>query len=334
MQWKARVNRTLEKRLGLALVRADQVGAATATPTQAQLREMIHQAPADSIRPAAHPELDRSLEQPVFVMSTVRSGSTLFRALLNAHSEIHAPHELHIRRLRVTIRTSIAAKSMKLLGLNEADLEHLLWDRVLDRELQLSGKSILVDKTPSNIWAYERIRTIWPDARFIYLLRHPASIAQSWAEANEHRWNSTEALNDSVRYMKALQRVRANAPGYTVRYEELTSDPTSVTQQVCDYLGVPWEPTMLDYGLATTKFPKGVGDWSDAIHTGTVQLGRETPSSIEDIPKRLRPMCRRWGYLPPLAAADADEARIDADDVRTEAELPDDDVEVDEGPGT
>jgi hypothetical protein len=41
-------------------------------------------------------------------------------------------------------------------------------------------------------------------------------------------------------------------------------------------------------------------------------------------------MCRRWGYLPPRNTVDDAEARIDADDVRTEAELPDDNVEADE----
>jgi hypothetical protein len=339
MQWKAWLNRTLEKRLGLVLGRADVAGDKAGDKprppelTQAQVREMIHQAPADSIRPAQHPELDRLLERPVFIMSTVRSGSTLLRALLNAHSEIHAPHELHIRRLRVTIRTSIAAKSMNLLDLNEADLEHLLWDRVLARELTLSGKKVFVDKTPSNTWAYDRIRTVWPDARFIFLLRHPASIAESWADANTHRWNRTEALNDSVRYMKALQRVRENVSGLTVRYEDLTADPEAVTRQICEFLEVPWEERMLDYGHANQEFPKGVGDWSETIKSGTVQRGRQTPTALEDVPKRLRPMCRRWGYLPPREARDEDEARADAEDVRSEAELPDDDVEADEAAG-
>src|SRR3954467_12084339 len=39
---------------------------------------------------------DRLLEQPVFVLSSIRSGSTLLRVLLNSHTAIHAPHELHL----------------------------------------------------------------------------------------------------------------------------------------------------------------------------------------------------------------------------------------------
>jgi LPS sulfotransferase NodH len=328
MQWKAWVNRVLHKAFGLTLVRAEPDG--PKEESRAELRSRIRYAPTAPIRPAKHPEIDRLLRQPVFIMSTVRSGSTLLRALLNAHSEIHAPHELHIRRLHVLTSTSMAEKSMGLLELNEADLEHLLWDRVLQRELQLSGKSILVDKTPSNTWAFERIRTVWPDARFIFLLRHPASIAQSWAEVNASKWERAQALDDSVRYMKALQRARQGLSGLTVRYEELTADPEAVTQQICEFLGVPWEARMLDYGHANQQFHKGVGDWSDAIHQGRVQPGRAAPTTLEDVPPRLRPMSRRWGYLPPRARVDAAEKRADAEDVRSEAELPDDDVEADE----
>ena len=39
----------------------------------------------------------RLLKEPAFVLSTVRSGSTLLRMLLDSHSQIHSPHEMHLR---------------------------------------------------------------------------------------------------------------------------------------------------------------------------------------------------------------------------------------------
>lgn len=217
---------------------------------------------------------------------------------------------------------------MDLLGLNEADLEHLLWDRVLQRELQLSGKRILVDKTPSNSWAFARLHTVWPDARFIFLIRDPTSIAQSWVEVNAHKWSRREAIGDSLRYMKALQRARENVPGLTVRYEDLTEDPAMVTQKICDFLGVAWDEGMLDYGPHTKEFVKGVGDWSEAILSGRVQAGRNRPTSLDEVPPRLRAMSRLWGYLPPLE--DGSEPRNDGKDRRSEAEVQLDGGETDE----
>jgi Sulfotransferase family len=41
--------------------------------------------------------------------------------------------------------------------------------------LRRSGKPTLVVKTPSNVLIWQRIADCWPDARFVFLLRHPAA---------------------------------------------------------------------------------------------------------------------------------------------------------------
>ncbi|WP_236050574.1 sulfotransferase family protein [Nonomuraea cypriaca] len=233
---------------------------------------------------------------PVFIISPVRSGSTLLRSMLNAHPDLHAPHELHVRRLSVDFGTSLAEKAMAALGHNRADLEHLLWDRVLHRELVRSGKRHIVEKTPANAFAYERLAACWPDARFVFLLRHPASIATSWHEASPGRRTAEEAAQDALRYMKAVQRARAALPGLTVRYEELTAEPEKIGRAICDFLNVPWAPELLSYGTPDVV-KKGLGDWKDKIRSGAVQQGRDLPRP-EEIPASLRSMCQTWEYLP------------------------------------
>ncbi|MEV4373430.1 sulfotransferase [Nonomuraea sp. NPDC049637] len=280
MNWQRHVNKALVRFTGFQI---ERVGNTPSPP------------PAPEIRPPADPLTDRLLESPVFLLSPVRSGSTLLRAILNAHPDLHAPHELHVRRLRVQFGTPLAAKAMTALGHNQADLEHLLWDRVLHRELVRSGKRYVVDKTPANAFAHQRIAACWPDARFVFLLRHPASIATSWHEASPDRRTPEEAALDALRYMKAVQRARAALPGLTVRYEELSAEPERVTREICAFLGLEWEPRMLSYGEQQV-LEKGLGDWRDKIRTGTVQPARELPSS-DRIPEPLKPIARTWGYL-------------------------------------
>jgi hypothetical protein len=85
----------------------------------------------------------------------------------------------------------------------------------------------------------------------------------------------------------------------TVRYEDITADPARELQRVCAYLGVPWEPGMVDYGAHDHgRFKSGLGDWADKIKTGKIQPA-PPPPPIEDIPAPLLPACRAWGYLPP-----------------------------------
>lgn len=251
--------------------------------------------PDDAFRPPADPEVDRLLRAPVFIMAPVRSGSTLLRMLLNAHSQLHAPHELHLRRLRVEPSTTLARRAMATLDLTGSDLEHLLWDRVLHRELVRSGKSYIVDKTPSNAFIYKRIAACWPDARFLFLLRHPAAIARSWHDSKPGERERHEAALDALRYMKAVERARKGLPGLTVRYEDLTEDPKGETRRICEFLGLEWEPAMLEYGGSEQVYQKGLGDWQDKIRSGHVQPGRAVPAA-EEVPAELLPMCRAWGY--------------------------------------
>jgi hypothetical protein len=59
-------------------------------------------------RPAESPvpqSAHRLLPDPVFVISSVRSGATLLRVqlLLNSDPQIRAPHEMHLRTLSVNL---------------------------------------------------------------------------------------------------------------------------------------------------------------------------------------------------------------------------------------
>lgn len=246
--------------------------------------------PATPTRPAS-----RLVPAPVFVLSTVRSGSTLLRVVLNSHPQICAPHELHLRCMRVNIEKSYAEKSADLLGLDPEELEHLLWDRIMHRELTTTGKSILIDKTPANASFWPRLLRCWPDARFIYLLRHPASIVASYMRGHDDR--TIEASTSHIgKYIANIESARAEVPGLTVRYEDLTSDPEGQTRQLCSFLGVDWDPSMVNYGEHDHgPFRGGVGDWSKNIRSGRIQPAREV-AIPEDAPDELRQLCRTWGY--------------------------------------
>lgn len=294
MSMLRKMNSALARTTGFEVRRARKKTA----PAKPQPPARSKPAPASTptYREPKHPEADRLLKRPVFIMSSVRSGSTLLRLLLDGHSQLHAPHELHIRRLEVKCATSLSKRAMQKLDLEQSDLEHLLWDRVLHRELVRSGKSVIVEKTPSNAFAWKRLITAWPDARFIFLLRHPASIAASWHESDPVKRALPDATTDALRYMRAVQRAREGLTGHTVRYEDLTADPETELKRICAFLEIDWEPAMLNYGERTEgTLERGLGDWRDKIRTGTVQPGRELPAD-DEVPEPLREMCELWGY--------------------------------------
>ena len=247
---------------------------------------------------------DRLLTSPAFVLSSVRSGSTLLRVLLNSHSQIHAPIELHLRDLRTEVGSKYAERSLKEIGLAGDGLQFLLWDRVLHRELASTGKRQLVNKTPNDVFIADRIRQCWPDAKFLFLLRHPVATAASRQKARpqDSEERNTEMI---LRYGNALEQARRTYDGLTVRYEELTAEPERVTREVCTFLGLEWEPQMLQYGeFDHGRFKPGLGDWTDKIKSGQIQPAPPPPPA-EDVPEALRELSAAWGYLPAPAPQDA-----------------------------
>nr|WP_055505496.1 sulfotransferase [Nonomuraea pusilla] len=297
MSWRYRANATLEGLTGYTVRRRPPKSPPAPKPPPKPAPETLR-LPGDEVRPPVDPSCDRLLREPVFLLSSVRSGSTLLRVMLNSHSRVHSPIETHFRRMTVGLLTDPVRQAMQLLGHTHSDLEHLVWDRLLHRELARSGKPVLVEKTPSNVFAWRRIATCWPDARYVFLLRHPVSIAQSWHEADPERRPMEEAVPRTLSYMTYLEEARTNLDRLTVRYEELVSDPEAVLRRLCAFLGVEWEPSMLRYGdKEHGAFVKGVGDWRDKIRAGTVVAGRPLPSP-EEVPVGLRDVCRLWGYLP------------------------------------
>jgi Sulfotransferase family len=244
---------------------------------------------------------ERLVTAPAFILSSVRSGSTLLRVLLNSHSRIHSPHELHLRHVKTEVDAAYAEKALAEIGLDAQRLRYLLWDRVLHRELAASGKQLLVNKTPNDVFIADEIRECWPDARFIFLLRHPVSTARSRQAARKDKDSEERNLEMVLRYANALEAARRRYDGLTVRYEELTQEPERVTREVCAFLGVPWERAMLDYGEQDHgRFKPGLGDWSEKIKSGQIQPAEPLPSP-DEIPPELREISEAWGYVPARA---------------------------------
>jgi hypothetical protein len=280
-----------------------RINAALVRATGYQLSKARAAKPAPANRRRKRPRAgDRLLERPAFVLCSVRSGSTLLRMLLDSHSKICSPHELHLRDISVQLKTEYAARSLAEIGLEPRLLEYLLWDRLLHRELDAAGKEILVNKTPNDVFVADRIRECWPDSRFIFLLRHPLAIARSRHAA---RPQDSDARNLEMvrRYCDAIEAARHAYDGLTVRYEDITEDPERETRRLCQFLGVDWEPRMLDYGeFEHGRMKPGLGDWSENIKSGRVQAPKPPPAPAE-VPEELQELAVAWGYLPQPAAA-------------------------------
>lgn len=283
MGWKEPVNSLLTRTIGYQLQRP----------------------PGHRTRVLPPPVSGRMLTSPVFIFSPARSGSTLLRAILGSHTQLYAPPELPLMHMDVRVETKWIQTSLRALQLTKEELDHMLWDRVLADALARSGKRVVVVKTPSNVLVWSRIAGCWPDARFIFLLRHPVAVVASLHASWDANWQAAgtgglgKVTANALRYMRKVEEARNGLAGHTVRYEDLTSDPEMTVRQLCSFLELAFEPAMLDYGqFADLRIAPGLGDASKNIRSGRIQPGTPPPRSAEVSPA-LAQMCATWDYRRP-----------------------------------
>jgi hypothetical protein len=101
------------------------------------------------------------------------------------------------------------------------------------------------------------IAELFPAARIVHLLRDPRDVARStigmgWVGTSYHGaqvWIDAERGWDAALPRLAPDRV------HTLHFEDLLAGPESELVRVCDFLGVPFSPAMLEYHRETTYDP-------------------------------------------------------------------------------
>jgi hypothetical protein len=213
-------------------------------------------------------------EAPFFVVGAGRSGTTLLRLILAGHSRLHIPPETWFLRslvrdfpltavltqpqLKRAIETMVRHDRWPDMDLPRDDLRRqaaalvrpILVDLInlVYRHLLLaSGKPRLGDKTPHYFAIVPELATLYPDAKFIHLVRDGRDVAISWIDAGWQRYY--EPGFEWPAAMAHLRRDRAAYPErmLEVRYEDLVQQPAEVARRICDFLGETFEPAMLDW---------------------------------------------------------------------------------------
>jgi tetratricopeptide (TPR) repeat protein len=198
---------------------------------------------------------------PVFIISLPRSGSTLLEQMLGSHPDIEpigelpyipailrSAMEMATRRGRVTVPQLIAGLSAdQAAAMGQDYLQRASLHRKTDRRY-------FVDKLPHNWSNVLFIRRILPQARFIDI-RRPAmdccfsNFSQSFSSAHASSFSLRDIGQCYVDYVRLMDHLERVAPGmiHHVRYERLVEDAETEIISVLDYLGLRWNPSVLDF---------------------------------------------------------------------------------------
>lgn len=226
-----------------------------------------------------------------FVAGAPKSGTTWVQKALDAHPEIHCAGEGHfadtfVRELAPVMKRYYAQQATVAKNVYEgkpyyrhegqSTFAFLATAFVLKTLAGLdipAGAKLVGDKTPLNVQNLGTLRHLFPDARFVNVVRDGRDVLVSTLRhaqrvaRRDGTWQETEALlNRSTRRyasrwvgaVERAERFAAKFPGtlHTLRYEDLKQDFAGALGGVFDFLGVSGAPDVLATCEQETRFER------------------------------------------------------------------------------
>lgn len=199
---------------------------------------------------AAWPQLPApdAKDSPVFVVGFPRSGTTLVEQMLDAHPKLQSMDE---RPFLYMLADQLADQGFRvpqdIRTLDQRDCDELRRGYLLlgCSKIERRWGAQLVDKNPLNMLWLPLIHRIFPNARFIFVQRHPCDVALS-CYMQEFRSAVLAVMSANLEqvargYVMALEHwfhhVQVFHPSVlTVRYETLVADPQAETSRIGTFL--------------------------------------------------------------------------------------------------
>jgi hypothetical protein len=223
-----------------------------------------------------------------FLIGFPRSGTTLLERVLDSHSAIHALPELNFTQKMIEHLGGTERYPYKLATLKEPELEELeqLYRAALAGESRPASTSLSLDKLPLNLIHAPLIHKVFPKAKFILALRHPADCTLSCFmqnfQKNEEMAHFLSLQEATDRYAEVfglwnLYREHLPLDVHAIRYEDLVDNFEPEVEKLTSFLGLDYETAQANYH-------------QDAIKKGAVQ----TPSYRQVSKPIYRSSSYRW----------------------------------------
>ncbi|XP_042090693.2 protein-tyrosine sulfotransferase 2 isoform X5 [Ovis aries] len=257
----------------------------------------------------------------IFVGGVPRSGTTLMRAMLDAHPEVRCGEETRIIPRVLAMRQAWSKSGREKLRLDEAGVT----DEVLDAAMQAfileviakhgEPARVLCNKDPFTLKSSVYLSRLFPNSKFLLMVRDGRASVHSMItrkvtiagfDLSSYRDCLTK-WNKAIEVMYAQCMEVGKDKCLPVYYEQLVLHPRRSLKVILDFLGIAWSDAVLHHEDLIGK-PGGVS--LSKIERSTDQVIK--PVNLEALSKwtghipgdvlrdmaQIAPMLARLGYDP------------------------------------
>ena len=253
-----------------------------------------------------------SRSAPVFLVGFPRSGTTLLDQIFDAHPDAQALEERPtLSALIKNVEERKSGYPQSLVTITEKDrnrLSALYYEEAEKYDVDFA-RHVVVDKMPLYMVHAGLIHRVFPDAKFIFALRHPADCVLSCFMQDFVPNNSMQnfvTLEKAARlYDKAMtlwNRYREVLPLQVqeVRYENLITDLRGEVEPALNFLGLEWHEAVADPSAhararGTIRTPS-YAQVTEPIYNRAAERWRRYEKYLEPVMPLLEPHIKRFGY--------------------------------------
>jgi hypothetical protein len=271
-------------------------------------------------------------DEPVFVLCSGRSGSTLLRFLLDAHPDLACPPETRLPAMCAQMASVWSQLEGTPLpaerGASQPEMPEpalagirATMDLMVGSYLGRRGKSRYCDKSLGTAEHADLLTRVFPGATFVCLYRHPMDVIASGIEASPWGLNGfgfdAYAASSPGNAVLALARFWADNTAailaveqrfpdrcHRVRYEDLVAAPESVAAGIFRFLGAPAVPGISETCFTAERERLGPSDYkiwhTSRISADSVGRGWSIPASLIGPPvtATVNDLAGTLGYAP------------------------------------
>ena len=272
-----------------------------------ELRQLLETVTPEWVRNQAGPAIESSRPAPVFLVGFPRSGTTLLDTMLMGHPDAAVMEER-------PVLTRLGREIGGFDALAKMDAEQ--FRRTQDRYFEIASDyadvregALLIDKGPLLLNRAFLIHILFPDAKFILALRHPADVVLSCYMAN-FRLNSSlcnflqlETAADFYDLSFSMwEKSRSLMPlnVHEIRYEDVVEDPERELRPLVESLGLEWHADVLDHErTAESRGVIGTASYAQVtqpLYRRAVGRWERYRPHLESILPTLKPWAEKFGY--------------------------------------
>lgn len=255
------------------------------------------------------PKLDLTLSpsSPIFIVGFPRSGTTLLDTLLMNIPSLHVLEEMPVL-LQVEMALANEKRLAKLSSDEANRLRSLYYEKLAEIAPVAEGATV-VDKHPLHMARMALVHRLFPDAKIVFVERHPCDVVLSCFMANfqlNHAMRSFVALEEAARTYDAVFDAWTRAETllplrvHRIRYEHMVEDLEGEMRPLLGFLGLDWDPKVLDNRAAAAKRDHirtaSYSQVTEPIYRRSAGRWERYRKQMEPVLPILAPWAKRMGY--------------------------------------